>query len=79
MNKHLEGGCQVPIAVHAILTSGQLSLNGLVGAVDGSKILRAEISGAVSDAQALGVALAEDVLAQGAGAILAEVYGQNNS
>jgi|TARA_B110000902_G_C14289883_1_gene580417 hydroxymethylbilane synthase len=79
MNKHLEGGCQVPIAVYAILANGQLSLNGLVGAVDGSKILRAEISGPVSEAKALGVALAEDVLAQGAGAILAEVYGQNNS
>ena len=79
MNKHLEGGCQVPIAVHAILADGQLSIHGLVGAVDGSKILRADILGAASDAQALGVALAEDVLAQGAGAILAEVYGQNNS
>jgi hydroxymethylbilane synthase len=79
MNKHLEGGCQVPIAVHAIVTDGQLSVSGLVGAVDGSKILRANISGAASDAQTLGIALAEEVLAQGAGAILAEVYGQNNS
>jgi hydroxymethylbilane synthase len=79
MNKHLEGGCQVPIAVHAIVADGQLSVSGLVGAVDGSTILRASISGAVSDAQTLGIALAEEVLAQGAGAILAEVYGQNNS
>jgi hydroxymethylbilane synthase len=79
MNKHLEGGCQVPIAVHAIVADGQLSVSGLVGAVDGSTILRANISGAASDAQSLGIALAEDVLAQGAGAILAEVYGQNNS
>ena len=79
MNKHLEGGCQVPIAVHAIVAEGQLSVSGLVGAVDGSTILRASISGAASDAQTLGIALAEDVLAQGAGAILAEVYGQNNS
>jgi hydroxymethylbilane synthase len=79
MNKHLEGGCQVPIAVHAIVTDGQLSVSGLVGAVDGSTILRANISGAASDAQTLGIALAEEVLAQGAGAILAEVYGQNNS
>jgi hydroxymethylbilane synthase len=79
MNKHLEGGCQVPIAVHAIVAEGQLSVSGLVGAVDGSTILRANISGAASDAQILGIALAEDLLAQGAGAILAEVYGQNNS
>jgi hydroxymethylbilane synthase len=79
MNKHLEGGCQVPIAVHAIVADGQLSVSGLVGAVDGSTILRANISGAASDAQSLGIALAEDVLAQGAGAILTEVYGQNNS
>jgi hydroxymethylbilane synthase len=41
--------------------------------------LRAQISGAASDANTLGVALAEDVLSQGAGEILAEVYGQNNS
>jgi hydroxymethylbilane synthase len=79
MNKHLEGGCQVPIAVHAIVAEGQLSISGLVGAVDGSIILRANISGAASDAQSLGIALAEDLLSQGAGAILAEVYGQNNS
>ena len=79
MNKHLEGGCQVPIAVHAIVADGQLSVSGLVGAVDGSTILRANISGAASDAQSLGIALAKDLLAQGAGAILAEVYGQDNS
>jgi hydroxymethylbilane synthase len=79
MNKHLEGGCQVPIAVHGIVADGQLSVSGLVGAVDGSTILRANISGAASDAQSLGIALAKDLLAQGAGAILAEVYGQDNS
>lgn len=76
LNKHLHGGCQVPIAAFAeLIGDGQMHLRGLVGAPDGSKILRAEQSGASSDPEALGIAVAEQLLQQGAGAILSEVYG----
>jgi len=70
MNQTLNGGCQVPIAGYAILTDGQIYMRGLVGEPDGSRILRAEISGSVEQAASLGKRLAEDLLAQGADDIL---------
>ncbi len=76
LNKHLNGGCQVPIACFAQhLADGQLRLRGLVGRPDGSQLLRAEGRAAPADAEALGIRVAEALLQQGAGAILAEVYG----
>ena len=69
-NRRLEGGCQVPLAAHAVLQGNALQLRGLVGAVDGSRILHARTSGPREDAEALGVALAVDLLDQGAGELL---------
>lgn len=74
MNHRLEGGCQVPIGGHAILEGEHLTLRGLVGTVDGSEIVRAEISGPTSDADQLGTALAEELLEHGAADILRELY-----
>ena len=75
MNTRLEGGCQVPIACLAQLTGNgeneMLQILGLVGEPDGSKILRADIRGASSEAVALGIAAADALLAQGAESILA--------
>jgi hydroxymethylbilane synthase len=75
MNTRLAGGCQVPIAGYALLNNGELWLRGLVGKPDGSQILRAEARAKAEDAEKLGIAVAEDLLAQGADKILAEVYG----
>lgn len=74
MNETLNGGCQVPIAGFAVLEGDQLYLRGLVGEPDGSKVLRSEIRGPATDAVALGVSLAEDLLSQGAGEILAKLH-----
>jgi hydroxymethylbilane synthase len=74
--KKLEGGCQVPIAAHAVLGGGKLSIEGLVGSVSGDRILKSRKEGKPEDAEALGVALAEELLSQGADKILAEVYGE---
>ncbi|MEJ2567063.1 MAG: hydroxymethylbilane synthase [Gammaproteobacteria bacterium] len=74
MNHRLEGGCQVPIAGHAVLEDHALILRGLVGYPDGSQVIRGEIRGNPDDAAALGIALADDLLVQGAGAILKAVY-----
>jgi hydroxymethylbilane synthase len=74
MNLRLQGGCQVPIAALAELTgsgsTARLHMRGLVGTVDGSKILRSDISGAPHLGEELGVILAEDLLRQGAASIL---------
>ena len=74
MNQRLEGGCQVPIGGHATLDDGEVFLRGLVGTVDGSEIVRAEIRGPEADAKKLGTALAEELLEHGAGEILRELY-----
>ncbi|WMS90729.1 hydroxymethylbilane synthase [Pseudoalteromonas sp. HL-AS1] len=74
MNRYLEGGCQVPIGAYALVDGEQVHLRGLVGAVDGSEILRDEVTGHVNDAKELGIELAKKLLAQGADKILAEVY-----
>ncbi len=76
MNHRLEGGCQVPIGVYAELKGDDIYLRGLVGALDGSEIIRAEATGPQTDAETLGIGVAEDLLEQGAGAILKEVYDQ---
>ena len=75
MNEHLQGGCQVPIASYAEQLSGsdRLYLRGLVGKPDGSLILRAEAKASASDAQQLGIEVAEQLLHQGAAEILAAV------
>ena len=74
-NRRLEGGCQVPLAAHAeFVTPDQLRLRGLVGAVDGSTLLQAERSDASNMAEAMGIALAEELLAQGADRLLAAAH-----
>lgn len=76
LNKHLNGGCQVPIACYALLDGDELWLRGLVGQPDGSLLLRAEARAPRHNAEALGVQVAEALLAQGADQILAAVYGE---
>ena len=73
MNNRLQGGCQVPIAGYAILDGEQLFLRALVGAVDGSKVLRAEATAVRAQAEQLGVQVAEMLLAQGAQDLLSQV------
>ncbi len=76
MNHRLMGGCQVPIAGYAILQGDELYLRGLVGEPDGSQIIRAESRGAHRDAEAMGVALANELLANGAEPILQALYAK---
>ena len=70
-SRTLAGSCNVPLAGFAELSGTQLRLRGLVGAPDGSRVVRGEITGAATDAEALGIALAEDLKRQGAADILA--------
>jgi len=74
LNRHLNGGCQVPIACYAVLEGDQIWLRGLVGKEDGSLMLRAEGRATRANAEALGIQIAEQLLEQGAGEILAQIY-----
>ena len=72
--KRCEGGCQVPIAAHGTVDGDQLRLVGFIAAVDGSTSVRGEVSGGITDAELLGIRLAERLLDQGGRQILEEVY-----
>ena len=70
LNERLGGACQVPVAGHAVIDDGQIRLSAMVGAPDGSRVVRGEISGPIADGAVLGTQLAERLLAQGAREIL---------
>ncbi|MCP4285503.1 MAG: hydroxymethylbilane synthase [Gammaproteobacteria bacterium] len=74
MNSRLMGGCQVPIAGFAVVNHSKIFMRGLVGEPDGSRVIRSESSAPVTGAEALGAALAEDLLGQGADQILMHLY-----
>ena len=74
MNKRLEGGCQVPIGCFAELDGDTLTLRGLVADPEGNEIISDVTTGQSADAERLGTALAETLLAAGAGRILDAVY-----
>ena len=69
----LEGSCKVPIAGHAQLNSGRIVLKGLVANLAGTVVVTGEATGDPPKAHQLGVALGEDLIRRGAGAILAEI------
>lgn len=73
MNNALQGGCQVPIAGYCRLNNDELTLQGLVGRVDGSKIIKQQITGFINEAESLGEKLAKQLLNQGADLILTEL------
>jgi hydroxymethylbilane synthase len=77
MNTRLEGGCQVPIGSYAELEGDSLWLRALVGAPDGSQIIRGERRGNAAEAEKMGIELAEELLGRGAREILDDVYQGN--
>lgn len=79
VNRRLQGGCQVPIACYAEFDSGDQSikLRGLVGSIDGQTLLQTSMVGPATDAEQLGIALADKLLSMGAGEILSAVMGNN--
>ncbi|MGE3775154.1 MAG: hydroxymethylbilane synthase [Gammaproteobacteria bacterium] len=70
LNATLHGGCQVPIAGHAVVDGERLSISGLVASLDGRECIRAETVGARSDAAALGASVGRMLLDRGARRIL---------
>lgn len=67
----LGASCHLPVAAYAVETEGQIDLQGLVGDPDGEQILTARATG--TDLTELGSAVADQLLTQGAKAILAKL------
>jgi len=74
MNARLQGGCQVPIAGFAEIDGDVLTMRGLVGDPNGSRIFRCERQGQLYEAEFIGTTIAEDLLSQGAHQILQVLY-----
>jgi len=72
--RSLEGGCQVPIGVNSRLEDDQLVLTGMVASLDGLRLIRDEARGPQDQPEAIGIALAHKLKAQGAGEILEEIF-----
>ena len=70
MNRALHGSCHVPVAAYARLDGPQLHLQGLVGSAANGHIVRAHDSGSGHAPEALGWQVAQQLLAQGARALL---------
>jgi hydroxymethylbilane synthase len=75
MSLRLNGSCQVPLGGFAEILNGQLRMRGFVASPDGQRMLRAEAMGDFENPEELGSRIAESLLAQGAGEILAALNG----
>ena len=75
----LEGGCQVPVGGHAVVTGRELRIRGVVCAVDGSRGVDGEMSGPAEAPEELGVKLAQDLLRRGGDSILREIRGSERA
>ena len=69
-SRRLNGGCQLPIASHAVIENNQIKVDGLVARLDGSKVIRLQKIGELEEADKIGSSLAEALLDNGADAIL---------
>lgn len=72
LNRHLDGGCHHPIAAFAEHKDGRLLLRALVGRVDGTQVIFAQHTDDVDRAEELGINVAQRLLDQGAGELLAD-------
>jgi hydroxymethylbilane synthase len=70
VSRALAGSCEVPLGAYAVMRDGHLWLRGFVATPDGMRMARAELRGAAADPEALGLALAAELRAQGATEIL---------
>lgn len=73
MSRALAGSCTVPLGAYAVIADTQLHITGFVAQVDGSELLREELYGEITNPEALGQALADQLLQRGAGRILASL------
>jgi hydroxymethylbilane synthase len=69
--RKLGGGCYVPVGARAVVKNDLVDLAGIVADTEGRRLFRGVISGPKAQATALGITLAERLLRQGAGEMLA--------
>lgn len=63
-------GCSAPVAVNAIINDGEVSVKAMLGYPDGTNIMHKSLFCKVSEHETLGLEIAEEMIAEGAIAIL---------
>ncbi|MGQ8337888.1 hydroxymethylbilane synthase [Sunxiuqinia sp. A32] len=71
--RHLEGGCQVPVACFSQVNKDQYKMTGMVASIDGSRIIKKEISAPLQEASEAAIELAQSILEDGGKEILDEI------
>ncbi len=74
-SRALAGSCTVPLGAYALRDGDNINMTGFVASVDGTQMLRENITGLATNADAVGRALAAKLLARGADKILAALDG----
>ena len=75
MSRALAGSCTVPLGAYAVRNGNNINMTGFVASVDGKQILRETVRGSIDNAEAVGQALADKLVAKGADKILAALDG----
>ena len=73
VSRQLGGSCEVPLAAHATFENQQMQIRSFVASVDGQTVCRATANALVqtiAEAEALGLVIAQDLISQGAAALL---------
>ena len=76
VSRQLGGSCEVPLAAHAVWNNNQMQIRSFVASTDGKAICLAHgnaVVQSVADAEALGLAVAQDLLAQGAADLIPQI------
>jgi hydroxymethylbilane synthase len=73
LSRSLGGSCQVPLGGFAEVRNGKLRMRGFVASPDGKRMMQSELIGDIADPEALGIKIADELRAQGADVILAEL------
>lgn len=74
-SRRLEGGCSVPLGCRAVASGSGLVVTGMLGSPYTDEVLRDRISGGPTEAEELGIELAEALLASGGDELIAEIAG----
>lgn len=69
----IEGGCQVPIGVHAEVKNNRIAVEAIIASLDGSTVLRDTAEGSADDAALIGRTLGQKMLDNGGKEILAAI------
>lgn len=72
----LEGGCQVPMGIHAEIDGDVMDLCAFVASLDGAEYVEARAKGDANDPKGLGQVVVGDMVGKGARQILDEIMGE---